>query len=114
MLTENQVQIFRFYQTELAALNQSLDSAKFDREIFAQQWQSIQKIFAEEIQPIQSDRYRIHSILVEINKQMRLLGMDAMFLKTARQTETIEARVGQIRDRVSLLMNYCTVLLESD
>jgi hypothetical protein len=114
MLTENQVHLFRTFQTELGLLNQLLNSPEFDRQIFAQTWQSLQKIFSEEIQCIQSDVYRIHSVLVEINKQMRLLGMDAMFLKTARQPETVQGRVGQIRDRVTLLMNYCTVLLESD
>lgn len=114
MLTENQVHLFRAFHTGLGSLNQLLNSSEFDRQIFAQTWQSLQKIFSEEIQSIQSDVYRIHSILVEINKQMRLLGMDAMFLKTARQRETVQGRVGQIRDRVTLLMNYCTVLLESD
>jgi hypothetical protein len=114
MLTENQVDSFRSFQTDLESLNQLLNSAEFDRQIFDQIWQSLQKAFSEEIQLIQSDEYRIHSVLVEINKQMRLLGMDAMFLKTARQRETVQGRVGQIRDRIPLLMNYCTVLLESD
>jgi conjugal transfer/entry exclusion protein len=77
MLTENQVDSFRSFQTDLESLNQLLNSAEFDRQIFDQIWQSLQKAFSEEIQLIQSDEYRIHSVLVEINKQMRLLGMDA-------------------------------------
>ncbi|MCU0548300.1 MAG: heterocyst frequency control protein PatD [Leptolyngbya sp. Prado105] len=114
MLTENQVYLFRSFQIDLGSFNQLLDSAAFDRQIFDQSWRSLQKKFAEEIQPMQSDDYRIHSVLVEINKQMRLLGMDSLFLKTARQSETMQGRVGQIRDRIALLMNYCAVLLESD
>jgi hypothetical protein len=114
MLTENQAHLFRTFQVELVSLNQTLNSSDFDRQIFESSWRSLQKIFSEEIQPIESDDYRTHSILVELKKQMRLLGMDAMFLKTARQVETVQGRVGQIRDRVALLMNYCTVLLESD
>lgn len=114
MLTENQAHLFRAFQVELVSLNQTLDSSNFDRQIFEPNWRSLQKVFSEEIQSMESDDYRTHSVLVELKKQMRLLGMDAMFLKTARQVETVQGRVGQIRDRVALLMNYCAVLLESD
>lgn len=78
-----------------------------------QKIRSLQKFFQAEIQPIQSDEYRLHSVLVEINKQMRLLSMDNTFLQAARQAETIETRVNQIRDRIKLLTNYCHVILET-
>lgn len=113
MLTENQVQLFRSFQTELELLNQTLDSSQFDPQIFEQAWRSLQKGFLEEIQSIESEQYRTHSVLVEVKKQLRLLGMDGMFLKTARQQETLQGRMEQMRDRIALLMNYCAVLLES-
>lgn len=114
MLTRNQVQLFRSFRVELELLKQTLDSSEFERQTFEKVWRSLQKIFSEEIRPMESDEYRFHSVLVELKKQMRLLEMDGMFLKTARQVETVQGRLSQIRDRVTLLMNYCAVLLESD
>lgn len=111
MLTENQVEHFQSFQITINSLKQILDSTDLDRSELGQKLRSLQKFFQREIQPIQSDDYQTHSVLVEVNKQMRLLGMDAMFLQTARQTETIANRVGQIRDRIQLLTNYCTVIL---
>ncbi|MBW4443256.1 MAG: heterocyst frequency control protein PatD [Plectolyngbya sp. WJT66-NPBG17] len=111
MLTENQVQQFRLLQTTIDSLDQALNSTRFDQSEINQKIRSLQKFFREEIQPIQSDEYQTHSVLVEINKQMRLLTIDGTFLQTARQAETIENRAGQIRDRIKLLTNYCAVIL---
>lgn len=111
MLTENQVEQFQLFQTTIDALDQALHSPSFDRVEIHQKLRSLQKIFQAQIHPIQSDDYQTHSILVEVNKQMRLLNVDATYLQAARQVETIEQRVGQIRDRMKLLLNYCTVIL---
>lgn len=54
---------------------------------------------------------RIQSYQVEIDKQLRLLGMDVMFLQAARQMATVEQRQQQIRDRLNLLLRYCDALL---
>lgn len=54
---------------------------------------------------------RLQSIHVEIDKQLRLLGMDVMFLQAARQTATVTQRQQQIRDRLNLLLRYCDALL---
>jgi len=113
MLTENQVHCFQSFQTMIAELDRTLGSAALDRVAFHQKIRSLENLFQTEIQPIQADDYQTHSVLVEINKQMRLLNMDGMFLQTARQVETIETRIGQIRDRLKLLTNYCTVILET-
>lgn len=57
---------------------------------------------SEKLQPLQ----------IEINKQMRLLETDAIFLKAARQPMTVEQRCQQIRTRVSLLLRYCEAILQ--
>lgn len=105
MLTENQVPKFELFQKMIA----DLDSENYAE--IHQKIRSLQKFFQAEIQPIQSDEYQLHSVLVEINKQMRLLSMDGTFLQAARQPETIATRVGQIRDRVKLLTQYCSMIL---
>lgn len=43
----------------------------------------------------------------EINKQLRLLETDAVFLQAARQPTTIRQRCQQVQTRVGLLLNYC-------
>lgn len=57
---------------------------------------------------------RIQSIQTEINKQLRLLTMDTMFLKTARQSETSQQRQQQMADRIDLLLRYCEAILALD
>ncbi len=49
---------------------------------------------------------------VEINKQLRLLGADIKLLKTARQPETLNKRINQACDRLTLLFTYCDALLD--
>ena len=110
MLTKEQVQGFQQFQTTIAALlAENLDQLKFIEKL-----RSLHKIFQTEIQPIQSDNYQTHSVLVEINKQMRLLQMDGMFLQTARRSETVQSRIGQVLDRAKLLTQYCAVILATE
>ncbi len=78
---------------------------------FQQAFSSVQGVFQTQIQPIESENYQVRSLLVEINKQMRLLGMDALFLQTARQPEKVQQRIGQMRDRLDLLTKYCEGIL---
>jgi hypothetical protein len=56
---------------------------------------------------------KVGSYQTEINKQLRLLGTDLMFLKSARQASTAEQRRTQIRDRLEALIGYCKVLLQN-
>lgn len=114
MLIENQVHTFQRFQTEIESLDQTLNTTELDRAVLHQKIRSLQQIFQEEIQPIQSEDYQTHSVLVEINKQMRLLGMDGMFLQTARQAETFETRLEQVRDRVKRLVSYCSAILGTE
>lgn len=114
MLTENQAQTLKQFQTAIVALDQTLNSVELNRSALHQEMRSLQQIFQEKIQPIQSEDYQTHSVLVEINKQMRLLNMDGMFLQTARRAETVEARIEQVRDRVKFLTNYCSAILGTD
>ena len=48
---------------------------------------------------------------VELNKQMRLLGIDVMFLQSSRQAQTRMQRQAQMRDRLQLLQTYCDRVL---
>jgi hypothetical protein len=54
---------------------------------------------------------QVQSYQTEINKQMRLLGMDVMFLQAARQPTTAYQRQAQMSDRIATLIRYCDALL---
>lgn len=53
----------------------------------------------------------VQSYQVEMNKQLRLLGVDVLFLQSARQAATAAQRQQQVRDRLDTLQRYCEALL---
>ena len=77
----------------------------------------LQQFFREEILSLSIDdlspetQHWVQSYHVEMDKQLRLLGMDLLFLQAARQAGTTEQRRQQIRDRLNTLQRYCDVLL---
>jgi len=57
--------------------------------------------FIAQAQPLQT----------EINKHLRLLETDLIFLKAARQPATLQQRHQQIQTRLTLLLRYCEAIL---
>lgn len=80
----------------------------------------IQQFFTQHIVPLapvdveSPEIARLLSYHTEMNKQMRLLEMDAMFLAGARQAATAQARVNAMAQRVQTLRQYCEAVLEKD
>lgn len=58
-----------------------------------------------------TDLSKVQSIQTEINKQLRLLGTDILFLQAARQPATVHQRQTQLSDRLSVLIQYCEAVL---
>jgi hypothetical protein len=56
--------------------------------------------------------HQVQSIQVEIDKQLRLINMDALFLQAARQETTRIQRRQQIDQRLHLLLQYCNAVLD--
>jgi hypothetical protein len=52
----------------------------------------------------------IQPILTEMNRTLRLLGMDMAFLQTARNTATRQQRQRHIVDQLQRLQAYCEAL----
>lgn len=76
---------------------------------------SLQQDFQQIVQ--QSDAidlpHPIPSYQTEISKQIRLLGMDVMYLQAARMSATADTRRSQLLDRVEMLLGYCQALLSA-
>lgn len=56
---------------------------------------------------------RLRSLQVEIDKQLKLLAMDVLFLQTARQATTLDQRLQQMGDRLERVDRYCAIVLEA-
>lgn len=101
-------------QLEANAKRHEVDALRL-RQIFqeAQHFfgQRIMRLDASELEPrIES---RVRSYHTEIDKQLRLLGVDLMFLQAARQPETASTRKTQVFARIQTLISYCDALLEA-
>lgn len=111
---------YQNYQEFAAILQQLQANAKRNesdtgglRQCFqeAQQFfqQRIVSLDAPELAPSIESRIRAYN--TEIDKQLRLLGVDVMFLQAARQPETASARQEQVFTRIQMLLGYCDALL---
>ncbi|HIK28328.1 MAG: heterocyst frequency control protein PatD [Oscillatoriaceae bacterium SKW80] len=83
-------------------------------------WKSfsgVQEFFGREILGLKADDIspemasRIQSLHTEMHKQLRLLKMDLMFLRSAHSSETLRVRQIQVSDRLKTLLGYCSALL---
>jgi len=91
---------------------------EFDRPTLQSHLANLQQYFQTQILPLDMQTLpdetglRVHGLQVEMNKQLRLIGTDALFLRAAKQPETMQQRLRQIGDRLQLLKRYCDGVLE--
>jgi hypothetical protein len=72
----------------------------------------LQQILALDVATLTAtEAIKVQSLQTEINKQLRLLSTDLMFLQTARLAETIAQRQQQMGDRLTILQRYCEAIL---
>lgn len=94
------------------SLTSSIDSLALKTAIAALQTFFQTQIWNLNLQNLEPNlEHQVRSINVEIDKQLRLMNMDGLFLQAARQENTIEQRKQQIRDRLLLIVRYCDGLL---
>jgi hypothetical protein len=109
---------YKAFQQALSNLVANFDS--LERLVLAEEITHLQTLYQQQIMLLLSLEeepelsYQIQSYGTEIHKQLQLLKMDAAFLQAARRPETIAQRQNQIRDRLNLLIGYCTHLLRED
>lgn len=117
MLSDPYRQTYQIFQECLEQLQaqiqaDSLELARFQTTFQEAQTQFQQKVLTLELTELGSAQAsKVQSIQLEINKQLRLLSMDLLFLRTARQPATVQQRQAQMGDRLTLLKSYCTALL---
>lgn len=75
----------------------------------------IQQDFQQILQQFESIDlpHPIPACQTEISKQLRLLGMDVMYLQAARLSTTADNRRSQLLDRVEVLKGFCHTILSA-
>jgi translation initiation factor IF-2 len=123
MLPEEYCQRYQEFQQKLQQLSLQVGETPADQRelgsapqaVFQEIQQLFQQIIALDLEGLDpADVSKVQSYQTEINKQLRLLGMDVMFLRAARQSATAQQRQTQMGDRINLLVRYCDALLKTD
>lgn len=118
MLPEIYRQRYQDFRQILERLQTLISQPEFDRAILKADALTVQQFFQDQVRSLDLEaldptvEQRSHSFHVEMNKQLRLLAMDVMFLQTAKQSATSQQRLGQVSDRITTLIRYCDALLQ--
>jgi hypothetical protein len=111
-ISPHQLPAYQQFQRLVMGAQQSCDMTPIDAVNIGKTVQTIAIYFRDQIltaTTTEDDPH--HAIQVEINKQLRLLKTDGLFLRSAKQPTTQEQRLQQMRDRLTLLQRYCEMIL---
>lgn len=107
--------LYQQFQQLLHQLQLELDGPTTDSAKLRASIAQLQQMFQAEIVPIAVAEDRVNSqlqsIQIEINKQLRLLETDGIFLQAARQPVTVQQRKQQMHHRLEILLQYCDASL---
>lgn len=103
-----------------AALQQALEqfqaiAVQNDPQWMRTSFARIQQDFQQIVQQFEAIDlpHPIPACQTEISKQLRLLGMDVMYLQAARLSTTADNRRTQLLDRVEMLKSFCETVLSA-
>ncbi len=83
------------------------------------QLSSVQQFFQQQIIPLLDEENTqnlslIQSLHTETSKQLRLLAMDVLFLRSARQSTTAKDRLDTISNRIQTLIQYSDAIAQNN
>lgn len=119
MLPPSHSQNYREFKLNLEELKDVLSQDTVDRSHLKSSVVKLQDFFQNQILALDLNQlettleHQVQSVQVEINKQLKLLAMDSLFLQAAKQPATAQQRIQQAHDRLTLLLRYCEMLLEA-
>lgn len=118
MFSQFDLENYTEFRQMLASAKETLFQNTGDRASLKPSIMKLQQIFQNQILTLNLDTFdpilahQVQSLHVEMDKQLKLLSMDAMFLQAAKQSATVEQRLQQASDRFTLLIQYCDVILQ--
>jgi hypothetical protein len=117
LLPESHRDRYQEFCQRLSALEALVSQSERDRSAFKSAALDIQKFFQTQISSLDLEKLeadvaqRSYAVQVEMDKQLKLLNMDVMFLQAARRATTGDQRVQQVKERLKTLITYCQGLL---
>lgn len=118
MLPNIHHQRYQEFKQALEQLQQTAASSQLDAPKLRQSFLLTQQFFQQQIVSLDAgdlepaDEPRVRSYQTEMSKQLRLVGMDVIFLQAARQSRTVQERQMQLCDRIVSLQRYCDAILQ--
>lgn len=118
MLPNLHRQRYQEFSKSLEQLQQTAVGSQLDIPMLRQSFLEVQKFFQQQIVSLDAGDLepdtepRVRSYQTEMSKQLRLLGMDVLFLQAARQPGTAKGRQLQLSDRIQTLQRYCDAILQ--
>ena len=120
MLPELHRQCYEEFRQELSSLVEQMLHFESNATILLGESQKVQLFFRDQVTSLALDELtgeaaqRSQAYRVEMDKQLRLLAMDVMFLQAAKQATTMQQRLNTMGDRLTTLIRYCDALLSSN
>ncbi|AFY64998.1 heterocyst frequency control protein PatD [Geitlerinema sp. PCC 7407] len=111
---------YQQWQDLLTACRTIVQGPERDGPALRAQLLQVQQFFQEQVGPLDLAELdgaiapRVQAVRTEMQKELRLLAMDGMFLQAARQSATQQQRQKQLGDRLEKLAGYCQVLVEAE
>ncbi|MBD2078069.1 heterocyst frequency control protein PatD [Phormidium sp. FACHB-592] len=116
-LPSAQQQRYEAFKQTLQQVQQRAVSPNANSLMLRSEVTALQQYFHEQLLSLSTDTFStttqqwVQSYQVEMDKQLRLLGMDVLFLQAAKQAATALQRQQQVCDRLGTLQRYCEALL---
>lgn len=115
-LSEAYRQCYQEFKVSLEQLQSQFEQSNVAgvsrRQAFARAQQAFQDILSLNPEELSPDvAAQVQSYQTEMNRLLRLLGMDVMFLQAARQSATTDQRRQQLGDRIGQLQQFCAAVL---
>jgi hypothetical protein len=95
---------------QLTGLQTSAQGAPVDGRSLQQEFLQAQQLYQTQLLPALMDTptaERFQSYQTEINRALRLLGMDVAFLQSAKNAMTIQKRQAQMQQQLKTLLEFC-------
>ena len=94
----------------LKALHNQVQGAQVDGRSLQQQFLQAQQLYQTQLMPILVNSAAAEGFMAyqtEINRALRLLGLDVAFLQSAKNPLTIQKRQAQMQQRLKTLLEFC-------
>jgi hypothetical protein len=94
----------------LSTLQTQIEQPQVDGRSLQQTFLTAQQLYQQQLLPTLMDDEAAASLMsyqTEINRALRLLGMDVTFLRSAKNSMTQQKRQGQMRQRLTTLLEFC-------